>query len=152
MTYVSGFLQWLHVMAAVLAVGGVFFMRFILYPAMHGQGIDAESRSTVASRILPRFRMMIHTCIAVLLATGTYRFIRQLPKLKDWTEYHAIFGIKVLLSLVVFGIAIALTMPPAANPNAIQRKREKWMLVNFVLGALVVLLSAYLRRLWDVPR
>jgi uncharacterized membrane protein len=150
MKYISGFLQFLHLISAVLAIGGVFFMRFILYPAMANLSPEkADVRQAISAKILPRFRIMIHSAIAILLATGTYRFIRNLPDLRGWTEYHAVFGVKVLLSLVLFGIAIALTLPPAPNPNPFQRRREKWLAVNFVLGVIILLLSGYLRRIWD---
>ena len=151
MKYISGFLQWVHLISAILAVGSTFFMRFILFPAVEKlEGSTADSRQALMVRMLPRLRMTIHISIALLIATGTYRFIRTLDKLSGWAEYHAVFGIKVLLSLAVFVIAIGLTMPPAPTPNVFQRNRSKWLLINFVLAAVVVLLSGYLRRLWDV--
>lgn len=147
MNFVSGFLQWLHVMSAVLAVGGVFFMRFILHPSLAAQ---ADARAAIAPLIMRRFKMVIHSSIAILILTGVYRFVSTLDKLHGWAAYHAVFGIKVLLSLALFTIAIMLTMPVGPNPNPIQRNKEKWITMSFVLGAVIILLSACLRRMWDV--
>ena len=114
MNFLSGFLQWLHVMSAVLAVGGVFFMRFILHPAF---AVQPEAKATMAPLILRRFKMVIHSSIAILILTGVWRFISTLDKLHGWAAYHAVFGTKVLLSLALFTIAIMLTMPAGPNPN-----------------------------------
>ena len=42
----------------------------------------------------------------------------------------------------------SLTLP-GQQPNYFQRNRDKWLLLNFVHGALILLLSATLRRMWD---
>lgn len=149
MKYMSSILQWLHIMSAVLAVGGVFFMRFILYPVLSTLPPDKlEARRLIAPKVIGRFFVLIDTSIAVLIVTGVYRYAKAWPSVQNWVEYQAVFAVKMVFSLLLFAIAV-LTTVPTARPNMIQRKREHWLVVNFVLGALVLLLSAHLRRLWD---
>ena len=147
--FLDGFLQWLHVIAAVLAVGGVFFMRFILCPALKKLPPELEAtKKQILQSVARAFKIVIHSSIAVLLLTGLYRFIHMLDQTKGWKEYQMLFGIKFLFAMVLFFVAIMLTLP-GQQPNYFQRNRDRWLLINFVLGALVILLSATLRRMWD---
>lgn len=147
--FLDGFLQWLHVIAAVLAVGGVFFMRFILCPALKKLPPDQEpAKKQILHGVSRGFKIVIHSSIAVLLLTGLYRYIHTLDQTKGWKEYQMLFGIKFLFAMVLFVVAIMLTLP-SQQPNYFQRNRDKWLWVNFVLGALIILLSATLRRMWD---
>jgi len=151
MQFLDGVMHWLHVLAAVLAVGGVFFLRFVLCPALKKLPPEHEGAKTHVLQSVSRvFKMVVHTSIAVLLLTGLHRFFKILPLIKGWSQYHMLVGIKILLALVLFFIAIMLTLP-GQQPNYFQRNRDKWLLFNFVLGALIILLSSTLRRMWDYP-
>jgi uncharacterized membrane protein len=140
----DGVVQWLHILAAALAVGGVFFLRFVLCPSL--KSLPAEPQ--VLSPVARRFKMVVHSSIAVLILTGVYRLIQTLPLVREWKSYHAVLGIKLLLALALFTIAIALTLP-GSQPNYFQRNRDRWLSFNFILGALILLLSAILRRMWN---
>lgn len=149
MQFLDGVLQWLHVLAAVLAIGGVFFLRFILCPALKKLPPEQESTKKQLLQSVSRgFKMVIHSSIAILLLTGFYRFFKNMPLTKAWSQYQMLIGIKILFALVLFTVAIMLTLP-GAQPNYFQRNRDKWLLINFVLGALIILISATLRRMWD---
>jgi uncharacterized membrane protein len=151
MRWVSGFLQWLHVLAAVLAVGGVFFLRFILCPALKKLPADQVGvKPQLLKPVAQRFRVVIHSSIAVLLLTGIYRLAKSWHLLKGWQTYQTLMGVKILLAAILFTIAFKLTKP-GDQPNYFQRNRDVWLLANFVLGAVIILLSATLRRLWDFP-
>ena len=149
MQFLDGVMQWLHVLAAVLAVGGVFFMRFMLCPALKKLPPEQEGAKTQILQSVARvFKIVIHIAIAVLILTGLHRLFKILPLIKGWSEYHMLLGIKIVFALVLFFVAIMLTVP-GQQPNYFQRNRDKWLLFNFILGALIILLSATLRRMWD---
>lgn len=151
MHFIDGVLQWLHVLSAVLAVGGVFFLRFVVCPALRKLPPEQENVKGPLLQSMSRiFKMVVHTSIAILLLTGLHRFFKILTLIKGWSEYHLLMGIKILLALVLFFLAIMLTLP-GQQPNYFQRNRDRWLVINFVLGALVILLSATLRRMWDYP-
>lgn len=151
MHFIDGVLQWLHVLSAVLAVGGVFFLRFVVCPALRKLPPERESvKGPLLQSMMRIFKMVVHTSIAVLILTGLHRFFKILPLIKGWSEYHMLLGIKILFALVLFFLAIMLTLP-SQQPNYFQRNRDRWLVINFVLGALIILISCTLRRMWDYP-
>jgi uncharacterized membrane protein len=141
--WVNVAMRWVHVASAVVAVGGTVMMRFVILPALERLPNGPE----VLTAIRPAFKRIIHSAIGLLLLTGLYNYvIVAIPKVKEQgiEGYHSVMGIKILLSLVLFGIAFALLKPvPAVHEN-----RKTWLSVNVVLGFLILLLAAYLRRLW----
>jgi uncharacterized membrane protein len=71
--------RWVHVMSAVLVIGGLFFMRVIL-PLGLAQA-DAGSREAVFFRCRRVFKMLVHTCILLLLLSGAFNTWRA------WGDY-----------------------------------------------------------------
>jgi putative copper export protein len=144
-------MRWLHVGAAVVGVGGTLMMRLVVLPALERLPNGGE----VLQAIRPAFKRLIHSAIGLLLLTGFYNYIAvAIPKVRAFREavpnpmagYHAVMGGKILLSLVLFGIALALLAPvPSFHEN-----RKSWLSVNVVLGLAILALGAYLRRLWPV--
>jgi uncharacterized membrane protein len=104
--------RWLHVMSAILAIGGTFFMRVIL-PLGLAQA-DAASREAVFLRCRRVLKMLIHTCILFLLLTGAFNTWR------SWGDYklnaallHGLWGSHMLLGLLAMVIALVLLAPKA---------------------------------------
>jgi uncharacterized membrane protein len=149
MFWLSVLFRWLHVAAAVVGVGGTVAMRFAILPALERLPNGAE----VLAAIREPFKKIIHSALGLLLITGFYNYLMvAIPKLRAQREagdlhmapYHGIMGAKILLSLALFTIAIMLLKPvPALHEN-----RKTWLSVNVVLGMVIMLLAAYLRRLW----
>ena len=151
MVFFDGVIQWLHVLSAVLAVGGVFFLRFILCPALKKLPPEqAGAEKPLLQSVRRAFMMVIHSSITVLILTGFYRFFKNLDLTRGWKAYQALVGTKILLAFILFFIAIMLTLP-REQPNYFQRNRDRWLLINFMLGSVIILLSAILRRMWDYP-
>ncbi|MBI3911539.1 MAG: hypothetical protein HY320_11485 [Armatimonadetes bacterium] len=141
--------RWLHVAAAVVAVGGTAFVYFVLVPAE-----TSEVPAAFLDRVRQRFRRVIHIAIGLLLLTGLYNYlVVAIPAVQNWEPaarralYHALIGSKITLALALFLIAILLLKPLPA----MQSHRKMWLGVNLVLGALILLLGALLRRLWAAP-
>jgi apolipoprotein N-acyltransferase len=61
-------------------------------------------------------------------------------------SYHPVMGVKILVSLALFAVALLLLAPN----SPLHEKRKTWLSVNVVLGLAILLLGAYLRRLWPV--
>lgn len=124
--------RWLHIIPAAIAIGGLFFMRVIL-----PEGTPPE----VLSRSRRGFKMVIHTCILLLIASGTYNSIRLWPRFAaNPGLFHGLWGMHILLGLVVFGISLWLLMgkePPA--------KHRKWSMVNLVLLIVVAMIASILK-------
>jgi len=139
-------LRWLHVLAAMAAFGGALYMRFAVLPAAH-QTLDESTREKLREQLRARWARFVHGAIGVLLVTGVINIVRfsmssDLPPM----PYHAIFGVKVVLALVVFFVATVVVGRSPAFERARQRMGA-WLSALIVVIALIVLLSGMLNQL-----
>ncbi len=135
------FAQWVHVSAAVIGVGGMAFMLFILFPSV---GIlSQEQRDGLLKIVLGRFRWVAWSVIFLLLASGLYNV--KLVWLVPWGPYWKFLTIKIVLALVIFAIVLCLTIPLGIF-NWFRQRRNLWLSIAFSLAMVVILISAYLRR------
>ena len=137
--------RWLHLGAAIVAIGGVVFQRFVLMPGAAGALEDAEHQR-LREAVGRRWVRFVHVCIAVLVVTGAVNFlILALPPKVEPMPYHAIFGVKFLAALAVFFVASAL-VGRAAGFEGMRRHSSRWLGVIILLAALNVLLSGVLNQ------
>ncbi|MCE9630746.1 MAG: sulfite exporter TauE/SafE family protein [Planctomycetia bacterium] len=151
-------LRWAHVLAAIVAMGGLVFARFALLPAL--SELDSATRDRVHDRIRRSWLPWVIGAITVLLATGLVNFLLFNARVKgegwasgEWmrqTSYHALFGAKFLLALVVFYFASAL-VGRGAGTAWVRNDRAKWLSVTIGLMLAVVLLSGWMRQLHTGP-
>lgn len=147
-------LRWAHVLAAIVAMGGLFFARFALVPAL--SEIDATTRDRIHDAIRRRWLPWVIGAITVLLASGLANFLLFNGRVKaegwangQWmaqTSYHALFGAKFLLALVAFYFASAL-VGRGAGTQWVRNDRAKWLSVTLGLTLAVVMLSGWMRQL-----
>jgi putative copper export protein len=135
--------RWLHVTAAVVGVGGIFFLLVAVLPALR-----SGDHAAAADAIRQRYKPWAHGAIGLLLLTGFYNYLWvAVPKLRAETfrgAYHGAMGVKIILAFAIFAIAILLLKPvPSFHEN-----RRMWLTVNALLALVVLLIGAYLRRLW----
>jgi len=131
--------RWLHIAAACVAIGGVFFMRVLTPYGL--RTLDPEPRQTAFLRLRRIFKMVIHTCILLLLVSGIYN------SYLNWDVYNQIpsiaqplWGTHVLLALCIFCIAIYVLM--GARPP---KKHEMWMGIELALMVLLLAVAATLK-------
>jgi len=135
--------RWLHITAACIAVGGLFFMRVVV-PAGLAK-LEPEARRETFLRIRRVFKMVIHTCILLLLVSGLYN------TMGNWEIYNQLaqsaqplWGVHLLLGLIIFAIAIYVLMgkkPPEEHGN--------WVVVNLVLMAVTIAVAGGLKYVRD---
>ena len=149
MFFFNVLMRWLHVVAAVAGVGGTLMLRFVLLPVLEQLPNGAET----LAKVRPGFKRLIHSSLGILILTGFYNYLALvIPKVRLLREsgadqlaaYHPVMGVKIILSLALFAIATMLLMPVPA----MHEKRKSWLTVNAVLGLTIMLLAAFLRRLW----
>ena len=143
--------RWLHLLAAITAVGGTIFMRMALAPAVEsltGGVLTADQRKSLHEAVRSRWVKFIMAAILFLIVSGVYNFVARIrspvfdPQYKG--IYHGLFGTKVLLALVIFFLASALTGRSEALAK-IRQNATFWLTVNVVLAVLVVCISGVLR-------
>lgn len=142
-------MRWLHILAAITAVGGVIFMRLVLHPTVASNLTD-EEHMRLRAPLMKRWKMFVHTCIALFLISGLYNFIvMEMPLHKGQSLYHMLFGIKFLLAFVVFFLAVALTAGGTTFAG-IKAKGPTFLLLLILLAVVIVLISGYLRAMPEV--
>jgi uncharacterized membrane protein len=138
-------LRWMHILAAVTAVGGTIFARLALVPSLGV--LSEESRGKLHEAIREHWARPVQIAITFLLISGIINIItleRQFD-LGRVAYYRPLFGIKFLLAFVVFFLASVLT----GHGKATQRFRDNrryWLTVNMVLAITIVLISGILRK------
>lgn len=142
-------LRWLHIVPAVVAGGAAVFYAVALVPALGALPDDA--RRGTRERIAGRWRAVVMVCITLLLASGLANYLLyEAPAHRGQLLYHALFGVKVLLALVVFFLASALTGRSAAL-EPIRARAKLWTAANAILVVLIVLISGALRGIPHAP-
>jgi uncharacterized membrane protein len=135
--------RYLHVISAILAIGGLFFMRVIL-PLGLAQA-DAASRDAVFLRCRRVFKMVTHTAVLLLLLTGAFNTY------SAWGDYrlnkslmHGLWGPHMLLGVIAIIISLVLLAPPVPP-----RWHKTGAAINLVLLLTAVFLASTLKYVRD---
>jgi hypothetical protein len=138
--------RWIHIGAAITAIGGAVFFRVALLPAMRS-GLSDDVREGFRAEVARRWKMVVHVCVALLLVTGGMNFAMAavVDKVSPM-PYHPLFLVKVLSALGVFFFAIALS---GSSPGFAKYRENagKWLSVVVVLGVVIVVVSGVMKTL-----
>ena len=139
MPIVDILLRWVHVVSAVLAVGGAFFLLIALPRGI--DPLDSEQREAVFLRCRRAFKFVVHPSILGLLVSGVYNTIN------NWKWYlanpklmHAFFGVHLLLAVVV--ISVSLWLLAGREPK---RGHRTWLKANVFLMLLTIAAASGLK-------
>lgn len=128
--------RWIHIASMATLIGGILYARLVMVPAISTLAADArESLSNTAAAL---YRPFVFTAIGGLVVSGTVNFLTT-PGHRP--IYHALFGIKMLLALHVFAVAILIVKPK--NP-----RRARMMTGTLISGLIILVISAWLRRIF----
>ena len=131
---------WFHLVAAVMAVGGVYFLRLILMPIVRKEG--CEHAPALSAKVAQKFRKLIWHSIALLVISGgvllwlTWPDIAHGPPMK-----RHLLELKILLALVLFTIALLITIP-SPSLERFRQRAPMLLLVNLGLAFIILLLVA----------
>jgi putative copper export protein len=130
----------IHILCAIILGGGLFYMRSVLSPA----GVDAcfADRRTVWAR-------WVAAASFLLLVSGLFNFLVIWQEYKSTGEklpptYHALFGIKVLLGLLVMFIA-AILAGKTPTADRFRANIERWLKIAWTAVIAIVVIGALLR-------
>lgn len=135
-------MQWIHLAAAVVGVGGIAFLLFLLVPSVGV--LSAEQRAALMARVQGRFRWVSWAVILLLIGSGLYN-VRAYYWELAWGRAWLMLTIKIVLALLVFLVSLALTLP-LPFLSWFRERRQRWLSVALALAMVVILISAYLRR------
>jgi putative copper export protein len=129
-------MRWLHISSMATLVGGLIYARLAMTPAC--QELTLDGRDAIGERAAAAFRPLVFTAIIGLLLSGLYNV---LVTPGHSTRYHMLLGVKLLLVAHVFASVLLAVQPK-------RERRPRLMMSAFVSGLLVILISAYLRRIF----
>jgi uncharacterized membrane protein len=135
-------MRWAHIVSVVLLIGGMIYARMVVVPVL-ARADDGE-RPEIFEWLAARHRPLVCSALAGLLVSGIYTIVAHRG---HTSYYHMWFGIKMLLALHVFAASLlAVKSAPAGAENEAKRVRR---ITGVVLsGLLIILISAYLRRIY----
>lgn len=132
----------IHVLTAIVLLGGSTFMLLVVLPTL--QSSDDATRTKIASGLRGIWKRYVHAGIALFLISGFYNYFKAMPQHKGDGLYHALIGTKIILALGVFFIASALVGRSAAF-EGMRTNSSKWLKILCLLGIVIVAMSSFVK-------
>jgi hypothetical protein len=134
------FTRFLHIISAILLLGGAFYARYVLTPVLNV--LPEDQRMPAAAGAQLRYRATLFTFVALSLLSGVYNFL-QTP---HSPQYQMAFGIKMLFVLHIYATVILWATSPYGDVRFAGKNKRRLLSIT-LSGVIVVLISAYLRSL-----
>lgn len=138
-------LRYMHILGAIMLMGGTIFMRFALAPTV--ARLDGATKAELHEQVRSRWAKFVMLAAGLLLVSGIANLAlaaRYQFEPVFGLSYHMVVGIKLLLSLPIFFIASLLAGRTSAGKR-LQANAVTWMNVNLTLALLMVLMGGLLK-------
>lgn len=129
-------MRWIHISSMATLIGGIIYGRLVMAPA--SSSLAADAQEALADHAASNYRPLVVASMIGLILSGLYRYMTT-PGHRPF--YHALFGIKMLLVLHVFAVALLIVKPH--NP-----RRTRMMTGVVISGLLIIGISAWLGRIY----
>ncbi len=153
-------LVWIHLLAAMVWIGGMVFLSVVLVPVLKRDGAFAQY-ALLFRTVAYRFRAVVWGAMGILVATGlTLAAGRSIP-LMDPSRWPTIFAAKIGLVTLLFTLTLLhdLVVGPRVRrslgiPEAERSARDRVLLrysvlvprISLLVALLVLLLAVVLAR------
>ena len=146
MDYLFLILRWLHITSSIIVVGGVFYYRFAVLPAI--ESLPEAQRDSLTAVMRRNWAMLARLAMLLLLVTGLTNMIL-VPMNFDFAEegrkaYNILVGVKFLLALPIFFIVDMLN-GRSATAERFRQKSRMWLNVAVFLSIVVIVIGGYVR-------
>ena len=129
-------MRWLHYSSVATLIGGILYGRLVMAPS--SAALAPDEREALADRAAVAFRPFVLTAICGLVLSGVYNILTH-PG--HTTKYHVLLGIKLLLALHVFTMALLIVRP--GHPH-----RARMMTGVAISGLAIIAIAAYLQHIF----
>jgi putative copper export protein len=129
-------MRWLHYSSVATLIGGILYGRLVMLPASAALAPDA--REALADRAAVAFGPFVLAAICGLVFSGVYNILIH-PGHRP--IYQALLGIKLLLALHVFAVALLI----ARRGN---KRRARMMTGAATSGLAIIAIAAYLQHIF----
>jgi uncharacterized membrane protein len=139
----------LHILGAIILVGGTFYLRSVILPSVATSGADTD-RLFGGRRAA--WAMWIGIATLLLLVTGlaNYLYIIRVHE-RLASSYHMIAGLKMLSGIALFLLA-ALVAGRSPAAETLRQRMRFWLNVALLLGIVTVALGSVLRTYPRTPK
>ncbi|MDA7915680.1 hypothetical protein N9B94_00425 [Verrucomicrobia bacterium] len=136
--------RWVHVIVAIILVGGVFFQRMIVLPSIT-EVLDEETQKKLMASVIGRWRKVVHGGAFLIFLSGIYNYVAvtRHAHVGDGM-YHMLVGLKILLGLVVILLASFL-VGRTSVAGKMRANARKWTSIILFLGLTIVLIAGYMK-------
>jgi len=151
-------LKWIHLVATVTWIGGMFTNLFIYIPAI-GKTLEPPAAGKLMGTIMKRFRVMVYISMAVFLISGILLGSLDLnsgESISSRNELVVILIVKIplyILMLILAIVSFEVVSPraariaaegPSARLQKVQKSQKIMAFTGFLLGLIILALSAAL--------
>ena len=133
--------RWLHILPAIILVGGTIFMNLVLTPALDGN----DPEQNVKAQVKRTWSRIIMLCALLLLVSGFYNtYLTVTGDEKPGGMYHGLLTLKLVLVFGIFYIS-SLLAGKSEPAKKFQQKEALWSKVNMIAAITVVLLAGAMK-------
>ena len=129
-------MRWIHISSMATLVGGIIYARLVMTPAV--AKLSSDSGDELGNQAAAGYRPLVIAAMIGLVISGLYKL---LSTPGHTARYQMLFGIKMLLVLHVFAVALLVVKPD--NP-----RRARMMTGMLISGLVIILISAWLSRIF----
>ncbi len=150
---VSILIKWVHLMATVAWIGGMFTNVFVYLPAI-AKVLDPPTTGKLMGAAMKRFRVLVYISMSLFLLTGMLRGLTsEFPTENLWTVLFymkiGVFALMVILAIYAFEILAPKVAKIAADGPSpellrIQKSQMSLATIGFLLGIIILALTAAL--------
>jgi uncharacterized membrane protein len=151
-------LRWMHLIATVAWIGGMFTNFFIYMPAV-GKTLEPPVAGKLMGAVMKRFRAMVYISMVVFLISGILLGYLELNSGASISSRNALVGILIfkiplyILMVILAIVAFEVVAPKVARMTAegpstrlqkALRSQKILAVIGFLLGLIILALSAAL--------
>ena len=151
-------LTWLHLVAAIVLIGGLTFSQFVLTPAARNTAADSKAREIVrlAGR---RFRTIAWVSLIILILTGAYQMLNESGAARIETAWGVVLMLKLFLFAIAFGLLLihdfiidpyapsSRDASPSTSSPTVPDRADTLQKAVIVMTLAVLLVASYLAEL-----
>lgn len=145
-------ITWVHLAAAVILLGGLGFIQFVLNPAIRTIGSEVQ-RADLLRSIGRRFRTISWISLITLILTGAYQMLKESGSARIETDWGVILMLKLFLFAMTFGLLLIHDFildpyaPPSNSSTAPEQNSTRADLIQkaaLLMAFIVLLVASYL--------
>ena len=148
-------IKWIHLIATVAWIGGMFTNFFVYLPAL-GKVLDPPTMGKLMGIVMKRFKMMVYISIVIFIITGilmgfVFGGSNDISSGDSWGiilfAKIAVFFIMIVLAVYAFEVLAPKVAGIAAegpSPKLVRLQKVQMSLAmtGFILGIIILALSA----------